>query len=803
MLQIQSCMKQAINSLCFSDRNLYLLIIRINILYREKEKTMYKKTLLIIISCLTLNNIQITTTPDESNKLVGAALFATTAIGMTYIAKQSQRKQEEFNAQKAINAHAYRQFCQQHQQIPLRLTYTPEWHAQYQKNKQVPLRLRYTKEWHNHNDQPNQAAIPRIFNIPLPEELTIPRRLAQQYCLQDVSTVVDQLNEEKYAKQSTEILCQLDQLYRENNFEEMKTLIEKEMKIPFSDFRSQNTRDFNSSSQPAANKNGTVATKHIFHPVTPLPKKVIFLEVVHGTNGRPDAYGQDVTRTLSQSLLMYAQRMAIEQNAIVHLDVVEWSGKLGPQELIQNLGQHERKEAGIAIAQEIIAEIKNIKDQNKNMKVSIQSIGHSHGCNVINFMAKELSRQDITIDNAVFLASPIVDIQTDNIKETINIFGNLDFTGSMGSLLSSSGKTASLRKESETTIVKNIVLKSDGRDLNHSTIKTAINFLPAIQDYIKKNFTLESDLILDIYDKNKYSAQSSAAAIADEDGFFDAQLIPTPDYQIAGIIDDVYAEDGCDFEARDQGNQKLHESDLNKHEFEKRYGRSLYEEPTFIDKAVSEGESAQVPYWVLQSLEQTQKQSQNIFEYAQKIITATKESIKSLLSTTSSSDDLTELACPLSQMNEKIDDARKAIVKEASFKNKSLIIAQLYAAAQEYDDIEVQMKILQKLNKSFVRENKEMTKWQNYYECLIGRTRSDITKIEDLSPEAIDNFKLAQSIFVKAQTDQEKNWAHILHGYENLDAFAQQAINSAIEQQLKIDNITLIVSEYLQSKATN
>jgi len=755
---------------------------------------MYKKTLLMITSCLTLNNIQITTTPDESNKLVGAALFATIVVGMTYIAKQSQRKQEEFNAQKAINAHAYRQFCQQHQKPPLQLTYTPEWHAQYQKTKQVPLRLRYTKEWHNHNDQPRQAAIPRNFNIPLPEQLIIPRRLAQQYCLQDVSTVVDQLNEEKYAKQSTEILSKLDQLYRENNIEDMKTLLEKEMKIPFSDFRSHNRTIYNSSSQPAAKQNGTVATKHIFHPVSPLPKKIIFLEVVHGTNGRPDAYGQDVTRTLSQSLLMYAQRMAIEQNAIVHLDVVEWSGKLN---------QIERKESGTAIAQEIIKEIKNIKDQNKNMKVSIQSIGHSHGCNVINFMAKELSRQDITIDNAVFLASPIVDIQTDNIKETINIFGNLDFTGSIGSLLSSSGKTASLRKESETTIVKNIVLKSDGRDLNHSTIKTAINFLPAIQDYIKQHFAAESDLILDIYDKNKYSAQSSAAAIADEDGFFDAQPIPTPDYQIAGIIDDVYAENGCDFETRDQGNQKLHESDLNKQEFEKRYGRSLYKEPTFIDKAVSEGESAQVPYWVLQSLEQTQKQSQNIMGYAQKIITTTKESIKQLLSTTSSSDDLIELACPLSQMNEKINDARKAIVKEASFRNKSLIIAQLYAAAQEYDDIEIQMKILQKLNKSFVQENKEITKWQNYYECLIGRTRSDITKIEDLSPEAIENFKLAQSIFEKAKSDQAQNWAHILHGYENLDAFAQQAINSAIEQQLKIDNITLIVSEYLQSKATN
>jgi len=617
--------------------------------------------------------------------------------------------------------------------IPLLLTYTPEWHTQQ------TAKL----DHQNINDQLIARAMTHIHS-------------------------------EKTLSEQKKLLQEIDALYRSNDTSSIEALLQKHISY----FHDERSKIKNS------NIEGRISTKHTYHPTKGLPQKVIFLEAVHGTWGNAGSYGQNTDKILSKLFSIYAQRLAIEHNAIVYLDAAEWSG---------NLNKDKRQAAGKALAQEIMQEINLIKEQNPQATISIQTIGHSHGCNVINFMSEELKTQGLHIDHAIFLGSPKPDIKTLHIQKILNIFGNLDFTGSMGSLLSSNGASSSLRQEG--TEIQNVILKLNGQDLNHTSIKLgAMSFLPLLEDYLKSNFTNQQHLIVDVYNQQEYQQKSNV--VHDEDELEIITQAPGYNYTIAGMIDEVYSELGCADETVQNSNPSLIKSNLNRDEFYKRYQnkeqKPLHHESTLLEKLISEGQAAQFPTWILTTLQHINTQSTTISTYTHTIITWIHTTFFKPASPT------TQAVDPIEQFHKNITIIKNNIAKESSFKKKSLMIAQLYAQAQEFDDLETQSKILKTITESLGHENTTILQWQYNYEWIIGKTRT--TDNPNWTPKERQDLIIAQQIYEQFKSLQNRKPQELLNNYEQLDLPTQQALNSALEQGLKIINIDEITDSYLKTK---
>jgi len=242
---------------------------------------------------------------------------------------------------------------------------------------------------------------------------------------------------------------------------------------------------------------------------------VIILKAVHGTWSNANSMGEDLEKEMSQHLTIFAQKLAIVSGATVYFDSFSWSAELS---------KDQRAEAGTDLMHEIMT---TYNEHKAHANVSVWAIGHSHGCNVIHHAAQQLKRSDISIDNAIFLASPILDIDpttTDscryNIKSLINIWGSSDATGPLGSLLSTLS-TLTMRKDhslDNKELVRNVILKHNGKDLNHSSGKyIGAQFLAGIIQYLGNEFTGITNMILNIAEKTSQDESEYAGAGASSD----------------------------------------------------------------------------------------------------------------------------------------------------------------------------------------------------------------------------------------------------------------------------------------------
>ncbi|MBP6869685.1 hypothetical protein KBC04_02290 [Candidatus Babeliales bacterium] len=559
------------------------------------------------------------------------------------------------------------------------------------------------------------------------------------------------------------VIQKIDRLYRKNDHEGINTLVSHHI-LPFDDQRGK--------------KDGRTSTKHTFHPTGSIPQKVIFLKSVHGTWGNPSSYGENTDKPMSRSFLAYAQRLALEQNAIVYLDVIKWDG---------TLSKTARKQAGENLAIELITELQEIQETHPDKKVFIQTIGHSHGCNVINYAAEELKKEGINVDEAIFFGSPISDIEPTNIKNILNIFGKLDFTGSMGSWLSTAGTSTEMRKDG--SHVKNIALQHEGKDLNHTSIKyIGMAFLPMIQKFTQENYTEQNHLIVDIYDEKKYTNQSTFNEDDLEEITHETAVQALPNYQVTGFIDELHAKDGFDFDAHNNDSSELHASNETRKEYLKRYEThsSIYRDPNMVERFISEGESAGIPSWILQTLQTTQKTSQATTDY----LSSLQIWLRQQLTSNQPSQEQDEYY----NIDAIIASSKIKIEKESRSKEKSLLIAQTYgdiilAACDNGLDVELTQ---QKLNDSLRTMNDQIGKWQ----WIIGKTRTSDNG--SWTPQEKEQLVNAQEIYKKLHLYQGQELSEMLSGYENLDDNAQQALTSAIEQGLKITNIEEITSEYMK-----
>lgn len=325
----------------------------------------------------------------------------------------------------------------------------------------------------------------------------------------------------------------------------------------------------------------------------------IILKVVHGTFATAQSSGADLNKPFSQALDVFAKQLALAANATVKFDAFQWNSQLSLEE---------RMQAGHDLAEEI----KN--DKTELPGAIIWMIGHSHGCNVINFAAQNLKNHSITIDNGIFLASPVLDInplscndKSYNIQSLLNIWGSNDVTGAVGSIFSttSTGVTSSLRKDqalNNNEIVRNIILKCDGRNLNHASIKVnSMHFLAGIIQYIGNDFLIPTNMILNVYDKSAIiqqhaqasSSQLTQSQIEEEEQDY-IPIATHAQWEIQGVIDN---KDPLRSEQLQKmlspGIKSLLEKSIelsheNEQDFERTYNDSIHKKPALYERFMSE-----------------------------------------------------------------------------------------------------------------------------------------------------------------------------------------------------------------------
>lgn len=237
------------------------------------------------------------------------------------------------------------------------------------------------------------------------------------------------------------------------------------------------------------------------------PQKILLISV-HGTwAANSGEFGSGDNR-LSTAFKTFAQELSLATGADVDFFVYQWKGW---NTLFA------RQEGGEHLAKFI----KDYYADNRSHDIVSWLVGHSHGGNVINYAAQGLKDSGIKIDNAVMIATPVLEDNphaegrdgTYNISSITNIWGDTDMTGTAGSILTSASTwfggsraetstTTTLRhrhSHDPTEIMRNIRLKFDSQYLNHITIKhVAVRFLPFILKEISDNYATFYDFVFNI-----------------------------------------------------------------------------------------------------------------------------------------------------------------------------------------------------------------------------------------------------------------------------------------------------------------
>lgn len=266
----------------------------------------------------------------------------------------------------------------------------------------------------------------------------------------------------------------------------------------------------------------TISTERTFTPKNSSTNEIIYLPVIHGTFAKKGkSFGDDETHPITESMILYAQRMALEKNAVVKLLVIKWSGEWD---------EKARVESGQNLANQLNARIAKEKS-NPNINISVQVIAHSYGCDVARIMIQK-SSQDIQFGHAFFLASPPTHIDVSDRVQDFHIYGDLDGVATAEAWRLSNCTTTSIHNS---LAHANIRAKIEGEDLNHKSIKSIIRYLHEIPT-ITENYPKENAFIVHI-DNEKRVTTFDKNENQDEDES-DLQDIPHDmQYNLITLID--------------------------------------------------------------------------------------------------------------------------------------------------------------------------------------------------------------------------------------------------------------------------
>jgi hypothetical protein len=150
-----------------------------------------------------------------------------------------------------------------------------------------------------------------------------------------------------------------------------------------------------------------------------------------------------------------------------------------------------------------------------------------------------------------------------------------------------------------------------------------------------------------------------------------------------------------------------------------------------------------------------------------------------------------------------IGSVKDSIQKERLFAVKAVMLAQGKSGINDLvaaDAIDLQI-ARGEFDLILSAEQNAIQGWQNYYESIIGRNRTDIAQIQNIPEIARDQFEQARAIYLAIQALQDIDFVSIAdalqkNNYESLDSFVSQALDAALEQGLGIRNIDDVMHRY-------
>ena len=150
-----------------------------------------------------------------------------------------------------------------------------------------------------------------------------------------------------------------------------------------------------------------------------------------------------------------------------------------------------------------------------------------------------------------------------------------------------------------------------------------------------------------------------------------------------------------------------------------------------------------------------------------------------------------------------IASIKSSVQKEPLFAKKALILAQGKSGINDLVNADAIDLIIARGEFDLILSGEQRTVqlWQNYSESIIGRTRTDIAQIDNLSEKARAQYQQARAIYLKIQALQDVDFISIVdilqkNNYERFNSFVRQALDAALEEGLGIANIDDVMHRY-------
>lgn len=493
---------------------------------------MYKKIKIIIGLCFVFNNLNVQTRDNDS--LIAGSLFAVTAIGMTMRASYQQvmteKQKKNRDNLESLNIH-FKDLQNQRQNE--RSHAAKQQALAIEKQRTIDAITRRSAEQRRAAQQLQQAPM----NSASQAAAAQVSPSTAQFTLQDKKTFYD-FSDSLF----TDLHNNPNLGFNQKNG---KTFLDSALHTTKDDFKvgAQSRQKIIEQWTIQPNYQDNYWKKFI----QPKKPKTIVIVYVHGTYSQQlrDTSLESMATEHESQITILAQQLALTEQATVKVVYFQWSG--GP--LLSD-----RQTAG----RDLASILSNCPaDQ-------LITLSHSHGGNVVFHAADNLKLHEKTIHQAVLLGCPALDQgikpHDNNINNIVNIYGDADFVGSVGSLANtlnvtqrnSSATTTSLRKIMDNAV--NIKLKIQGDDLQHrETVPHGIQNLPIIMRLLNGEYAHCHEVIVNVHDKNHNRS-------------------PFPDYEIMGSLDDNYHHPYSEI------------SNFNATKFAQKYKKSIHATSSICDK---------------------------------------------------------------------------------------------------------------------------------------------------------------------------------------------------------------------------
>ena len=493
---------------------------------------MYKKIKIIIIgSCFVLNGLYLQARDNDS--LIAGSLFAVTAIGMTmkssYQQVLTEKQKNNRDNLESLNIH-FKDLQNQRQNE--RLHAAKQQALAIEKQRSIDALTRRSAEQQRAAQQLQQAPM----NSASQAAAVQVSPSTAQFTLQDKNPFYD-FSDPLF----TDLHNNPNLGFNQKNG---KTFLDSALDTTKDDFK------VGAQSRQKIIEQWTIQPNYQDNYwkkcIQPKKPKTIVIVYVHGTYSQQlrDTSLESMATEHESQITTFAQQLALAEQANVKIIYFKWSGGA----LLSD-----RQTAGKDLASIL----------SNSPADQLITLSHSHGGNVVFHAADNLKLHEKTIHQAVLLGCPALDQglnpHNNNIGNIVNIYGDADFVGSVGSLANTvnllqknSPITTSLRKIMDNAV--NIKLKIQGDDLQHrETVPRGIENLPTIFRLLNGEYAHCHEVIVNIHDKNHNRS-------------------PFPDYEIMGCLDDNYHHPHSEI------------SNFNATKFAQKYKKSIHATSSIYDK---------------------------------------------------------------------------------------------------------------------------------------------------------------------------------------------------------------------------